>query len=609
MDVSSKDNSDYRILLQNKIRYLTIRPGTFNRSTLSTPLSSLPNLPGDDTWNCALISRDPASGELTIELQNRNLTGITDFWHPVQIDCLQLRRTRQLTATAFEATFCGSELISTTTLEKNITFIVKIARFEWEIPRLSRETSIYKQLQLQGISDLAPRFLGHVHEQGRVIGFILEKIEGREAGIEDLVGCQATLKRLHEFGIVHGDVNRYNFVVRGDGTVRLIDFEGSWQDKGAIAIMRAEMESLGIRDPAAYLRRSELATESAFDRDFNFITGIERSIERAGRDAENRGIDVASSGVRDLEAVGLDAGDVVDGGVDDRKKGGAGAGAGAGGKRKRGGDTAGGGGTRAEMEFLRRAEERGVRVVRAPKGMSRNKGNGSRWLGRNQCLVWTVEWILSDGEKRMRNCSELAPVADSFDRVVPLPKEEGGGEEGQKQTGDEKPEETSGSKMEEQQQQPQDATTTVPEPASTTEPTEPTDTPTAQPEASDLPLTPHRDLYFYLHRPRTATKQPVLAPLSPKTTIAAALRGHTVLEFPTIYVLPYSPDTIRAQEGSKYILEEEYLRTHQSPEESSEDTGGADDTLPPGAIDLQGVDESKVLEVLQKDLFEPSAAA
>lgn len=56
-------------------------------------------------------------------------------------------------------------------------------------------------------------------------------------------------------------------------------------------------------------------------------------------------------------------------------------GAGAGGKRKRG-DGGAGGGTRAEMEFLRRAEERGVKVVRAPKGMSRNKGNGSRWLGR-----------------------------------------------------------------------------------------------------------------------------------------------------------------------------------------------------------------------------------
>lgn len=161
----------------------------------------------------------------------------------MQVDCLQLRRTRQLTATAFEATYCGSELISTTTLEKNTTFIVKIARFEWEIPRLSQETSIYKQLQ--DISDLAPRFLGHVHDHGRVIGLILEKIEGREAGIEDFVGCQAALKRLHDIGIVHGDVNRYNFVVRGDGTVRLIDFESSWLEKGATAIMRAEMESLG----------------------------------------------------------------------------------------------------------------------------------------------------------------------------------------------------------------------------------------------------------------------------------------------------------------------------------------------------------------------------
>lgn len=145
MEVSSKDDSDYRILLQNKIRYLTIRPGTFNRSTLSTPLSSLPSLPGDHTWNCALINRDPSNHQLTIELQNRNLTGITDIWHPLQIDCLQLRRTRQLTATAFEATYCGSKLPSTTTLEKNTTVIVKIARFEWEIPRLSQETSIYKQ--------------------------------------------------------------------------------------------------------------------------------------------------------------------------------------------------------------------------------------------------------------------------------------------------------------------------------------------------------------------------------------------------------------------------------------------------------------------------------
>ncbi|OJJ77249.1 hypothetical protein ASPBRDRAFT_36444 [Aspergillus brasiliensis CBS 101740] len=242
-DVSSRDDSDYRILLQTQVRYLTIRPGTFDRTTLSMPLSSLPNLPDEPTWNTAYISRDPVSGELTVDLQNRDLIGITDIWHPSQIDCLDLKRTRQLTATTFEATYRSTEPLSAATSESSTTVIAKVARFEWEIPRLSRETSIYKILQ---DTSLAPRFLGHVHEHGRVIGFILEKIEGRAAGVEDLPGCQEVLGRLHGLGILHGDVNRYNFVVRDDGnTVHLIDFENSRQAKGATALMRAEMDSLG----------------------------------------------------------------------------------------------------------------------------------------------------------------------------------------------------------------------------------------------------------------------------------------------------------------------------------------------------------------------------
>jgi hypothetical protein len=34
---------------------------------------------------------------------------------------------------------------------------------------------------------------------------------------------------------------------------------------------------------------------------------------------------------------------------------------------------------KGEAGFLRGAEASGVRVVRAPRGMSRNKANGSRW--------------------------------------------------------------------------------------------------------------------------------------------------------------------------------------------------------------------------------------
>ena len=112
----------------------------------------------------------------------------------------------------------------------------------------------------------------------------------------------------------------------------------------------------GGRDPAAYLKRSELATESAFDRDFNFITGIERTLERAEREVDNRGIDI-SSGVQ------ADEGNPEGLAHPTASR-----------KRKHPNQ----GLAKGEAAFLRGAENAGVRVLRAPKGMSRNKQNGSR---------------------------------------------------------------------------------------------------------------------------------------------------------------------------------------------------------------------------------------
>ena len=97
-----------------------------------------------------------------------------------------------------------------------------------------------------------------------------------------------------------------------------------------------------MRDPAAYLKRNELANPSAFDRDFNFITGIERTIERADREVENRGVP-------------LDRDDGTPG-------------------RSRQNDHA-----RGEVGLQRGIENGGVRVARAPKGMTRSKQNMSHW--------------------------------------------------------------------------------------------------------------------------------------------------------------------------------------------------------------------------------------
>ena len=237
MEVSSRDESEYRILVQNRVRYLIIGAGTFERSTLSMPLSSLPEFPEDHTWNMAYVNRDPSSGEVVMKLQQRTFMGITDLWHPVLVDCLDLKRIKQFTATTYEATYDGDEHLAIT---NSPTVIAKVARFEWELPRLSLETLIYKRLEDTG---LAPRFIGHVHEHGRVIGFILEKLQGREANIYDLSSCQSALQRLHDIGILHGDPNRYNFMIQDD-KVRLIDFERSQLCPRATENMRAEMESL-----------------------------------------------------------------------------------------------------------------------------------------------------------------------------------------------------------------------------------------------------------------------------------------------------------------------------------------------------------------------------
>ncbi|OGM48746.1 HIT finger domain protein [Aspergillus bombycis] len=362
----------------------------------------------------------------------------------------------------------------------------------------------------------------------------------------------------------------------------------------------------GVRDPAAYIKKNELATESAFDRDFNFITGIERTMERAERDAENRGISVqpgtSGRGV-DLAAVGLD-GDEESGTAETGRKR----------RRVEGGS---GGFVRGEFGFLRGAEDAGVTVLRAPRGMSRNKANSSKWMPKyvflNKCLNWSVEWVAPDGERRIRLCLESLTLAEAYDRSFPLSKEE---REQKKKDQESKAEQVGVNSSERlpdtrdptpstaeatPQEAPQEAV--LPNPESETKPDI---TPQDQPMQSTDEITSHRELYVYLHRPRTSTKQPVLVPLSPTATLTSALRGRTVLEFPTIYILSNSPDALSEEENSKFLLEKDYLRMQPQGEAESGETSETDGDQPaPGSVDISNLDEKKVLEVLQKDLLEP----
>lgn len=111
----------------------------------------------------------------------------------------------------------------------------------------TRVYSIIEEYRDDGLA-VAPAFLGHVAENGRVMGILLEKLEGDFASIDDLASCEGALSILHGMKIVHGDPNRHNFIIdRVKGDVRLVDFEHAEPYEAAKALeelqsLRSELE-------------------------------------------------------------------------------------------------------------------------------------------------------------------------------------------------------------------------------------------------------------------------------------------------------------------------------------------------------------------------------
>lgn len=64
----------------------------------------------------------------------------------------------------------------------------------------------------------------------------------RHACLSDIAACQQTLDRLHQLGILHGDINRFNFLIHGSKAV-LIDFDTARKCDDQDAL-RKEFETL-----------------------------------------------------------------------------------------------------------------------------------------------------------------------------------------------------------------------------------------------------------------------------------------------------------------------------------------------------------------------------
>ena len=221
VEADPDDQSEFRILVDGKFtKYLTIDRGVYDVNDMCfapSLISMLPPLPPGD-WNEGHISQSVTKRQPYFASSTKvELPSVTSLWHPLRISHLDLLIERRLRSNICEVK-CPQLDGSTNTV------VAKFARFAWEIPQFERETAAYQWIDGHQIG---PKFLGHISEEGRVIGFLIELIlDARHAAPQDLPACQAALSRLHALGFKHGDINRHNILIR-DGKATLIDFDNT----------------------------------------------------------------------------------------------------------------------------------------------------------------------------------------------------------------------------------------------------------------------------------------------------------------------------------------------------------------------------------------------
>jgi serine/threonine protein kinase len=189
---------------------VTVAPGTLprdGRTFAPAVLARLPQFPPGD-WNTGHVGLDSTYGSdepIFISTEKADLPGVKTIWHPTSIDCLQPRKLARLRQ--------NIHIVSHPLFSDPV--VIKFTEFPWQTPYFESETAAYQWIDG---CDIGPRFLGHLTEEGRVFGFVLEYIDNaRAVGPADLDACQGVLKRLHALGIKHGDINKHNFMMREDG--------------------------------------------------------------------------------------------------------------------------------------------------------------------------------------------------------------------------------------------------------------------------------------------------------------------------------------------------------------------------------------------------------
>ncbi len=191
------------------------------------PPIDMPPFPTGD-WNLAHLVRDSSTGELQVRNQERvSLVGIANNRDLSQesVEYFSLRHDQNLTRLISDRTM----RVRHARMNHGRPMVMKIMAIPDQDEKGYIDTEVRAYGLLRG-SEIAPRFLGFVTENGRRIGFLTEYIDGaRRAEASDFEACRQALEQLHQRGIVHGDTNLGNFLVTLRGRVLIIDFETAYR--------------------------------------------------------------------------------------------------------------------------------------------------------------------------------------------------------------------------------------------------------------------------------------------------------------------------------------------------------------------------------------------
>lgn len=326
-------------------------------------------------------------------------------------------------------------------------------------------------------------------------------------------------------------------------------------------------ECSGVRDPTVFKPRSQLATPSGVDQDYNFLHSIEHQIERSEkRIVEDRGL---------VEKEELAAA-----------------------RRNENPDE-----WRVRMQKRKRQNpgqepiERSLKIMRttvelAPKGMKRSGENATTWSKARRTINWQVEWIREGHAGRsLSKVMGNKPIGEAYadlleeERKSLLTDDERRLEKSQKAK--EKKERLARTTKKSDGAFDLSALSILQDPetgawgsaSEQIEPLEAIGSTHTQPKPS-IP-----DHHLYLHRPKTQSSFPkVLIPLNPTKPLEKLLRRRIVLEFPTIYVLKARPEDLLK---NTFMLERAYLSATLQPPRQDSDTDMRDESEISGEEDTE----------------------